>query len=319
MPSVSGILLVWLAAGVLTLVRRARLRGAGVGVSADGRRVRVPEGSVLARARLPLGLGDVLEHALRHHRRHRDGVRAVRRRTSSRWATSGLRLVAVAVIVVLSAVNYVGVRHGGLVQNVFTAAKVAGHRRDHRRRARVARSGAARPRTAPARRGRSRACAASSWPSPPASSRTAAGTWSPTPPARRRMPARTIPRALLIGTLIVTACYAGLNAIYLRVLPLDAVRGVDARRGRRGRRAARRRRRVDHGGARDVLDVRRGERDHPGRAARVLLDGARRPAVPLARRRPSAFGTPHRAIVLQAIWSSVARARPTPTARCSRA
>src|SRR5262245_50084155 len=36
----------------------------------------------------------------------------------------GLRLAAVAVIMVLSAVNYVGVRHGGLVQNVFTAAKV---------------------------------------------------------------------------------------------------------------------------------------------------------------------------------------------------
>jgi APA family basic amino acid/polyamine antiporter len=36
--------------------------------------------------------------------------------------------------------------------------------------------------------------------------------------------ARTIPRALLAGTIIVTACYAGLNAIYLRVLPLDAVR-----------------------------------------------------------------------------------------------
>ena len=56
--------------------------------------------------------------------------------------------------------------------------------------------------------------------------------------------ARTIPRALLIGTLVVTACYAGLNAIYLRVLPLDAVRGVLARRGRRRRRALRRRRRA---------------------------------------------------------------------------
>ena len=38
-------------------------------------------------------------------------------------------------------------------------------------------------------------------------------------------PARTVPRALILGTLIVTACYAGLNAVYLRVLPLDAVRG----------------------------------------------------------------------------------------------
>ena len=37
-----------------------------------------------------------------------------------------------------------------------------------------------------------------------------------------RNAATTIPRALAIGTLIVTACYAGLNAIYLRVLPLAA-------------------------------------------------------------------------------------------------
>jgi APA family basic amino acid/polyamine antiporter len=31
---------------------------------------------------------------------------------------------------------------------------------------------------------------------------------------------RTIPRALLVGTLVVTTCYLGLNAAYLRVLPL---------------------------------------------------------------------------------------------------
>jgi basic amino acid/polyamine antiporter, APA family len=36
-------------------------------------------------------------------------------------------------------------------------------------------------------------------------------------------PERTIPRSLLIGTLIVTACYVALNAIYLRVLPIDRV------------------------------------------------------------------------------------------------
>jgi basic amino acid/polyamine antiporter, APA family len=36
-------------------------------------------------------------------------------------------------------------------------------------------------------------------------------------------PRRTIPRALIIGTLLVTACYIALNAVYLYVLPLDAV------------------------------------------------------------------------------------------------
>jgi APA family basic amino acid/polyamine antiporter len=36
-------------------------------------------------------------------------------------------------------------------------------------------------------------------------------------------PERTIPRSLVIGTLIVTACYIGLNVVYLSVLPIDAV------------------------------------------------------------------------------------------------
>src|SRR5713226_2338950 len=38
-----------------------------------------------------------------------------------------------------------------------------------------------------------------------------------------REPRHTIPRALLLGTLTVTACYLALNAAYLYVLPLDRV------------------------------------------------------------------------------------------------
>jgi APA family basic amino acid/polyamine antiporter len=41
-------------------------------------------------------------------------------------------------------------------------------------------------------------------------------------------PKRTIPRALVIGTLIVTACYVFLNAVYLYVLPIEAVAGSRA-------------------------------------------------------------------------------------------
>src|SRR5678810_876390 len=42
------------------------------------------------------------------------------------WPMSdlGIRLVAVSVIAVLTVVNYVVVKHGGLVQNIFTAAKL---------------------------------------------------------------------------------------------------------------------------------------------------------------------------------------------------
>ena len=45
---------------------------------------------------------------------------------------------------------------------------------------------------------------------------------------------RTVPRALLIGVLIVTACYIGLNAAYLRILPIAQGDLVHARSGRCG-------------------------------------------------------------------------------------
>jgi APA family basic amino acid/polyamine antiporter len=37
-------------------------------------------------------------------------------------------------------------------------------------------------------------------------------------------PVRTLPRALTVGIIVVTLCYIGLNAVYLHVLPLEAVR-----------------------------------------------------------------------------------------------
>ena len=35
-------------------------------------------------------------------------------------------------------------------------------------------------------------------------------------------PTRTIPRSLLIGIVVVTLCYIGLNVVYLMVLPIDS-------------------------------------------------------------------------------------------------
>jgi APA family basic amino acid/polyamine antiporter len=131
----------------------------------------------------------------------------------------GTRVAAVGLIVALTAVNIAGVRQGGLVQNLFTAAKLA---------AIVA-----------------LVAAGLLWPAGTATTGGAAGSASfrglvlavaaglfayggwhmVTYTAGETVDAaRTIPRALLAGTIIVTACYAGLNAIYLRVLPLEAVR-----------------------------------------------------------------------------------------------
>jgi APA family basic amino acid/polyamine antiporter len=130
------------------------------------------------------------------------------------------RVTAVALVVTLSAVNYVGVRYGGLVQNVFTGAKVL---------AIVALIGAgllwtgATPAESP---GISHDVTAQGFILAMAAGLFAYGGWHMVTytAGETKDASTTIPRALLIGTLVVTACYAGLNAIYLRVLPLDAVR-----------------------------------------------------------------------------------------------
>lgn len=130
-----------------------------------------------------------------------------------------VRALAVGVILLLSAVNYLGIRPGSLLQLVLTAAKVAA----------IAAmtlllfwfGGAAH-----------RALPAASLASPPASLAAYAlaigaglfsyGGWHMVTYAagETRDAERTIPRALLLGTLIVTGCYILLNAAYAWVLPL---------------------------------------------------------------------------------------------------
>jgi len=129
------------------------------------------------------------------------------------------RGAAIAAILALSAINYVGVRPGSRLQSAFTFGKLfailsmvllgflLGAHFPH----------FAGARTAPdLLRQFPRAVAAGLF---------AFGGWhmvtyvaGETVEARR-----TIPAALMIGTGIVTACYVALNAAYLYVLPLDAV------------------------------------------------------------------------------------------------
>jgi APA family basic amino acid/polyamine antiporter len=136
----------------------------------------------------------------------------------------GIRGVAVALILALSALNYFGVRLGSRVQTVLTIAKVSaivilviaglllgGH--------------------APAASAVSAASGA-----PAAGLREfllamvaglfAYGGWHMVTytAGETRMPATVIPAALLAGVAIVTGCYVAMNLVYLRVLPLDMVR-----------------------------------------------------------------------------------------------
>jgi APA family basic amino acid/polyamine antiporter len=118
-------------------------------------------------------------------------------------------------------------------------------------------------------------------------------------------PVRTLPRALTIGVIVVTLCYIGLNAVYLYVLPLDAVRQSP---------------RI----AADVAQVLVGPGGGSAVSALVVVSalGALTGIVLAGPRmylsmaqdgvmlqwvnavHPT-YRTPHRAIVLQALWSSV--------------
>jgi APA family basic amino acid/polyamine antiporter len=133
---------------------------------------------------------------------------------------TGIRATAIAAILVLSFVNYLGVKQGSRLQTAVTAAKVVAIAL---LLVMVFAFGA------PA----SRPAAAS--PAPPVSFRefvlavSAAlftyGGWHMVTytAGETRDPRRTIPKALLIGSLTVTACYVALNAAYLYLLPLDRV------------------------------------------------------------------------------------------------
>jgi len=133
---------------------------------------------------------------------------------------TGLRVVAISAIVFLSVVNYVGVKFGGRVQTAFTAIKVL---------AVIgmivlgwALSGDVPPHLPPAEL-------------PPVTFANvllavsaglfAFGGWHMvTYTAEETInPTRTIPRSLMIGVAVVTVCYIGLNAVYLSVLPIEKV------------------------------------------------------------------------------------------------
>jgi APA family basic amino acid/polyamine antiporter len=129
---------------------------------------------------------------------------------------TGLTCYAIGAIVLLSAVNYVGVRSGSIVQTTITIAKVAAVVGITVAAFAIGpRSPLPIPTSAPS--------------SPTAAAYVAAivaglfafGGWHMVTYAAEetKEPERTIPRALGTGVLIVTGCYVALNAAYFHVLP----------------------------------------------------------------------------------------------------
>jgi APA family basic amino acid/polyamine antiporter len=139
---------------------------------------------------------------------------------------TGTRAVAVMLILALSALNYVGVRAGSRVQTVLTLAKVAAIV------LMVAIGlmlGDAAPAGSPATAAPDAAGGAGSirdFLIAMVAGLFAYGGWHMVTytAGETKMPARTIPLALVSGVAIVTACYVALNLVYLRVLPIEAVR-----------------------------------------------------------------------------------------------
>jgi APA family basic amino acid/polyamine antiporter len=136
----------------------------------------------------------------------------------------GTRVAAIAVIALLSAVNMLGVRQGSLLQTIFTAAKLLAI-------VAILAVGFLLGGGDPSAALRSEPLTQLGGVSlhhfglAMVAGLFAFGGWHMVTYSAGETvnPQRTIPRALVIGTLLVTACYIALNAVYLFVLPLDAV------------------------------------------------------------------------------------------------
>jgi APA family basic amino acid/polyamine antiporter len=143
---------------------------------------------------------------------------------------TGIRAIAVAVILALSTLNYVGVRAGTRVQTALTVAKivaiallvVVGF-------ALIAADAIPTVVGLDPQRGTNAPTVestASGFLLAMVAGLFAYGGWHMVTYSAGEtvMPARTIPLALVAGVVIVTACYLSMNLLYLIVLPVDVVR-----------------------------------------------------------------------------------------------
>jgi basic amino acid/polyamine antiporter, APA family len=301
-PSVTGILGVWLVSGVLTLL--------GALVCAELASIYPRTGGVyvyLSESFSPLW-GFLWGWAM-FWSMH-SGIVAVVAVVFARYVgyftplgTTGTKVVAIAAITALSFVNYLGVRQGSRLQTFFTAGKMiavlaivllgaalGGRVSEHF-------VGTASPRP----------ISASDFLTALVAGLFSYGGWHMVTYSAEETvdPRRTIPRSLLIGTLVVTAAYIAMNAVYLYVLPLDTVAAstriaADAANAVLG---------VGAGGVMSVIVL----FSSFGGLAGIVLAG---PRVYYAMAHDGLlfrwFGevhpkyrTPHRAIVLQGVWSAI--------------
>jgi APA family basic amino acid/polyamine antiporter len=137
---------------------------------------------------------------------------------------AGLRATAVAAIVGLSGINYLGVRFGSGVQTMFTLVKVVGVLA-------IILVGSLWDSAGPGAQATDLAAPfVYSWSVADFLLAVGAGLFAfggwhmvTYTAEETRDPERTIPRSLMLGVLVVTACYVGLNAIYFKLLSIEQV------------------------------------------------------------------------------------------------
>ncbi len=329
-PSLAGTLLVWIAAGVLT--------ACGALVCAELASMRPEAGGVYVYLREAFhpALGFLWGWAM-FWTMH-SGIIAAIATVFARYTAyfvalddTDSRIVAVGAVLALSCVNYVGVRQGSNLQTWFTAAKVLaivvivivglalGSTTESTAAAEspAANSGASAPAGPAGGGGQETSSAVANDPSTAQISLAhflsalvaglfAFGGWHMVTYNAEETadPRTTIPRALVLGVAIVTACYLALNTAYFRVLPVETIIVSN---------------RVAADAADAVLGFGGGAFMSAlvmfsafGALAGIILAGPRVYfAMARDRQLPAwiaavhpRFRTPHRAIVAQAIWAS---------------
>jgi APA family basic amino acid/polyamine antiporter len=301
-PSVGGVFAVWIVAGVLTL--------AGALITAELAAAVPDSGGVYAFLREAYSPAAGFLWAWAMFWSMHSGIIAALAVIFARYvgyfvplSDAGIRLVAVAAILGLSAVNYIGVAFGSGLQAAVTIAKVAAI-------AALLAVGFWLGADLPAHYVGPEAAAdvsVAKFAAAVSAGLFAFGGWHMVAytAEETRDPERTLPRALVIGALTVTAAYVALNALYLYILPLDRVAhseriAADAADTFMGGGGAALMSALVVGSAFGALCgiVLVGPRVYYALARDGLLFrwvGAVHPR----------FQTPHRAIVLQAVWSAV--------------
>jgi APA family basic amino acid/polyamine antiporter len=221
-PSLTGVTLAWIVAGLLTMA------GALVCAELSSAMPRTGGVYVFLREIYSPALGFLWGWAMfwSMHTGIAAAIATVFARYAGYFIPMGdvaLRGVAVAAILALSLINYLGVKFGSRVQTAFTVIKVmaviaiiaAGMLIDP-----VLTADAAAAST-----GEAGDYGGGDFLLAVGAGLFAFGGWHMVTytAEETKNPERTIPRSLVFGTLIVTACYVGLNVVYLSVLPIDRV------------------------------------------------------------------------------------------------